>query len=116
MANKPATTAAATDGRSRIIGIAEAAIAELQVMAETGDPLWLESTQNNPVEFLNEEVYTRSFLKWTIPSPLGWKREATRAAVVVNMNVRDLLDILLDSVRYYFDNVRGLISFLLVQD
>lgn len=93
-----AATTGANDG-DVLLHFAENAAAELQAVAEGGEPLWVTAAGlNNAVEFLNEDAYTDRFLRWEVPSPLGWKREATRAVAVINMDAQDMIEILCDVV------------------
>ncbi|KAG8385711.1 hypothetical protein BUALT_Bualt03G0073600 [Buddleja alternifolia] len=78
-----------------IIELAVAAMEELIRMAQTGEPLWIPSTDNS-MEALNEEEYTRVFPRGIGPKPLGLISEASRESAVVIMNRINLVEILMD--------------------
>ncbi|XP_051128761.1 homeobox-leucine zipper protein MERISTEM L1-like [Andrographis paniculata] len=78
-----------------IIELAVAAMEELIRMAQSGEPLWIPST-DNPTEALNEEEYVRTFPRGIGPKPLGLKSEASRESAVVIMNHINLVEILMD--------------------
>ncbi|KAG8365414.1 hypothetical protein BUALT_Bualt18G0102400 [Buddleja alternifolia] len=78
-----------------IIELAVAAMEELIRMAQTGEPLWIPSTDNSAEE-LSEEEYVRTFPRGIGPKPLGLKSEASRESSVVIMNHINLVEILMD--------------------
>ncbi|XP_011096101.1 homeobox-leucine zipper protein MERISTEM L1 [Sesamum indicum] len=78
-----------------IIELAVAAMEELIRMAQTGEPLWIPSTDNS-AEVLSEEEYVRTFPRGIGPKPLGLKSEASRESAVVIMNHINLVEILMD--------------------
>ncbi|XP_057764832.1 homeobox-leucine zipper protein MERISTEM L1-like [Salvia miltiorrhiza] len=78
-----------------IIELAVAAMEELIRMAQTGEPLWIPSTEN-AAEILSEEEYGRTFPRGIGPKPLGLKSEASRESAVVIMNHINLVEILMD--------------------
>ncbi|MCD7465787.1 hypothetical protein HAX54_001945 [Datura stramonium] len=62
-------------------------------LAQTGEPLWIRSSENSTETLLNEEEYARTFpLIWT--KVLGLKSEASRRSAVVIMNYVNLVEIL----------------------
>lgn len=81
-----------------IIELAVAAMEELIRMAQSGEPLWIPSTEN-AAELLSEEEYGRTFPRGIGPKPLGLKSEASRESAVVIMNHINLVEILMDVVR-----------------
>lgn len=83
-----------------IIELAVAAMEELIRMAQTGEPLWIPSTDINSAEVLSEEEYVRTFPRGIGPKPLGMKSEASRESAVVIMNHINLVEILMDTVRF----------------
>lgn len=78
-----------------IIELAVAAMEELIRIAQTGEPLWIPSTENS-AEVLSEEEYERTFPRGIGPKPLGLKSEASRESAVVIMNHINLVEILMD--------------------
>ncbi|KAL0407280.1 UNVERIFIED_CONTAM: Homeobox-leucine zipper protein PROTODERMAL FACTOR 2 [Sesamum latifolium] len=78
-----------------IIELAVAAMEELIRMAQSGEPLWIPSTDNS-AETLSEEEYVRTFPRGIGPKPLGMKSEASRESAVVIMNHINLVEILMD--------------------
>ncbi|CAI9756584.1 unnamed protein product [Fraxinus pennsylvanica] len=78
-----------------IIELAVAAMEELIQMAQTGEPLWIPSTDNS-AETLSEEEYVRTFPRLIGPKPLGLKSEASRGSAVVILNHISLVEILMD--------------------
>lgn len=78
-----------------IIELAVAAMEELIRIAQTGEPLWIPSTENS-AEVLSEEEYGRTFPRGIGPKPLGLKSEASRETAVVIMNHINLVEILMD--------------------
>ena len=97
------SSAAGSENANVILDIAEAAADELLVMAESGEPLWLPAGPDNSAEILNEQVYLCNVSKWSVTeNTFGLMREASRATTTVNMNARNLVEILSDSVRFAF--------------
>ncbi|KAL0283495.1 UNVERIFIED_CONTAM: Homeobox-leucine zipper protein MERISTEM L1 [Sesamum angustifolium] len=82
-----------------IIELAVAAMEELIRMAQSGEPLWIPSTDNS-AETLSEEEYVRTFPRGIGPKPLGMKSEASRESAVVIMNHINLVEILMDVVGF----------------
>ncbi|PIM98079.1 hypothetical protein CDL12_29443 [Handroanthus impetiginosus] len=78
-----------------IIELAVAAMEELISMVQTGEPLWISSSDNSD-EVLSEEEYVRTFPRGIGPKPLGLKSEASRESAVVIMNHINLVAILMD--------------------
>ncbi|KAI3466587.1 hypothetical protein Pfo_023250 [Paulownia fortunei] len=78
-----------------IIELAVAAMEELIRMAQTGEPLWIPSTDDS-AEALSEEEYVRTFPRGIGPRPLGLNSEASRESAVVIMNHINLVEILMD--------------------
>ncbi|XP_022876975.1 homeobox-leucine zipper protein PROTODERMAL FACTOR 2-like [Olea europaea var. sylvestris] len=78
-----------------VIELAVAAMEELIRMAQTGEPLWMPSTDNS-AETLSEEEYVRTFPRLIGPKPLGLKSEASRESAIVIMNHISLIEILMD--------------------
>lgn len=81
-----------------IIELAVAAMEELVRMAQSGEPLWILSSNDNTTtnETLNEDEYLRTFPRGIGPKPLGLKSEASRESAVVIMNHINLVEILMD--------------------
>ncbi|KAL7130238.1 hypothetical protein ABFS83_13G121200 [Erythranthe nasuta] len=79
-----------------IIELAVAAMEELIRMAQSGEPLWIPSSDINCGELLCEEEYSRIFPRGIGPKPLGLKSEASRETAVVIMNHVNLVEILMD--------------------
>lgn len=80
-----------------IIELAVAAMEELIRLAETREPLWIQSSENS-AEILSEEEYARTFPRGVGPMSLGLKSEASRESAVVIMNHINLVEILMDVV------------------
>lgn len=81
-----------------IVELAVAAMEELIRMTQSGEPLWI-STSDNCTEILCEDEYQRTFPRGIGPKPLGLKSEASRETSVVIMNHISLVEILMDVVR-----------------
>ncbi|XP_073048096.1 homeobox-leucine zipper protein PROTODERMAL FACTOR 2-like [Primulina eburnea] len=79
-----------------IIDLAVSAMEELIRMAQTGEPLWIRSTEASSVQVLSEDEYIRTFPRGIGPKPLGMKSEASRESSVVIMNHINLVEILMD--------------------
>lgn len=95
-----------TDGeKPMVIELAVSAMEELTRMAQTDEPMWITNSENSIVT-LCEEEYARTFPRGiTGPKPLTLNSEASRASSVVIMNPINLVEILMDAVRfllYYF--------------
>ncbi|XP_059290071.1 homeobox-leucine zipper protein MERISTEM L1-like [Lycium ferocissimum] len=90
-----------------IIELAVAAMEELIRMAQTGEPLWITSPDNN--ETLCEEEYVRTFPRGIGPKPLGLTSEASRESAVIIMNHINLVEILMD-VNQWTSVFAGLVS------
>lgn len=80
-----------------IIELAVAAMEELVRMAQSGEPLWVPSSDNSS-ETLNEDDYAQTFPRGIGPKQLGLKSEASRESAVVIMNHINLVEILMDVV------------------
>lgn len=89
-----------------IIELAVAAMEELIRIAQTGEPLWIPSTENS-AEVLSEEEYGRTFPRGIGPKPLGLKSEASRETAVVIMNHINLVEILMDVVGGFLGTIFG---------
>nr|XP_018628742.1 homeobox-leucine zipper protein MERISTEM L1-like isoform X3 [Nicotiana tomentosiformis] len=91
-----------------IIELAVAAMEELIRLAETREPLWIQSSENS-AEILSEEEYARTFPRGVGPKSLGLKSEASRESAVVIMNHINLVEILMD-VNQWTSFFAGLVS------
>ncbi|XP_075112095.1 homeobox-leucine zipper protein PROTODERMAL FACTOR 2 [Nicotiana tabacum] len=91
-----------------IIELAVAAMEELIRLAETREPLWIQSSENS-AEILSEEEYARTFPRGVGPMSLGLKSEASRESAVVIMNHINLVEILMD-VNQWTSFFAGLVS------
>ncbi|KAF2548565.1 hypothetical protein F2Q70_00022751 [Brassica cretica] len=80
--------------RPMIVELAVAAMEEIVIMAQTGDPLWV--LNDNLGEILNEEEYFRMFPRGIGPNPIGFRSEASREFTVVITNHINLIEILMD--------------------
>ena len=87
-----------------IIELAVAAMEELVRMAQMGEPLWVTSLDGT-TSVLNEEEYIRTFPRGIGPKPTGFKCEASRETAVVIMNHINLVEILMDVVSFYNNNI-----------
>lgn len=84
-----------------IIELAVAAMEELIRMAQMGEPLWMSSLDGTNA-VLNEDEYIRIFPRGIGPKPSGFKCEASRETAVVIMNHINLVEYLMDVVRFIF--------------
>nr|GEV73703.1 homeobox-leucine zipper protein meristem L1-like [Tanacetum cinerariifolium] len=91
-----------------IIELAVAAMEELVRMAQSGDPLWVPSSDNSS-ETLNEEEYSQTFPRGIGPKQMGLKSEASRESTVVIMNHISLVEILMD-VNQWSNVFSGIVS------
>lgn len=82
-----------------IIELAVAAMEELIRIAQMGEPLWTVSLDGTTT-ILNEDEYIRTFPRGIGPKPSGFKCEASRENAVVIMNHINLVEILMDAVRF----------------
>lgn len=82
-----------------IIELAVAAMEELIRMAQMGEPLWMTSLDGTTT-VLNEDEYIRAFPRGIGPKPTGFKCEASRESADVIMNHINLVEILMDVVRF----------------
>lgn len=85
-----------------VIELAVAAMEELIRMAQSGEPLWMPTSNINSTEILSEEEYVRNFPRGIGPKPLALKSEASRESAVVIMNHINLVEILMDVVGIIF--------------
>lgn len=91
-----------------IIELAVAAMEELIRMAQSGEPLWVPSSDNSS-ETLSEDEYLRTFPRGIGPKPLGLISEASRESAVVIMNHITLVEILMD-VNQWSNVFSGIVS------
>ncbi|CAH1439993.1 unnamed protein product [Lactuca virosa] len=91
-----------------IIELAVAAMEELVRMAQSGEPLWVPSSDNSS-ETLNEDDYSQTFPRGIGPKQLGLKSEASRESAVVIMNHINLVEILMD-VNQWSNVFSGIVS------
>lgn len=82
-----------------IVELAVAAMEELIRMAQAGEPLWV--NREDCTDVLNEDEYPSTFPRGIGPKPLGLRSEASRESAVVIMNHTNLIEILMDVVRFY---------------
>lgn len=80
-----------------VIELAVTAMEELIRMAQTEEPLWLPSSGS---ETLCEQEYARIFPRGLGPKPATLNSEASRESAVVIMNHINLVEILMDVVRF----------------
>nr|XP_043619227.1 homeobox-leucine zipper protein MERISTEM L1-like isoform X2 [Erigeron canadensis]XP_043619229.1 homeobox-leucine zipper protein MERISTEM L1-like isoform X2 [Erigeron canadensis] len=92
-----------------IVELAVTAMEELIRMAQVGEPLWVQTTDNSSHETLNEDEYLNSFPGGIGPKPMGLKSEASRESKVVIMNHMTLVEILMD-VNQWSNVFCGIIS------
>ncbi|CAN4087135.1 unnamed protein product [Withania somnifera] len=92
-----------------IIDLAVAAMEELIRLAQTGEPLWIQSSENSTEILLNEEEYARTFPRGVGPKSLGLKSEVSRESAVVIMNYINLVEILMD-VNQWASFFTGIVS------
>lgn len=84
-----------------IIELVLASMEEFVQMAHLQEPLWFPSMDNG-TSLLNIEEYFRSFPRGIGPRPIGFSTEATRETTVVIMSHGNLVEILMDVVRFLF--------------
>ncbi|KAH6764593.1 protodermal factor 2 [Perilla frutescens var. frutescens] len=82
-----------------IIELAVAAMEELLRMGQTGEPLWIPSSDSSG-EVLSDDEYVRTFPRGIGPKPLGLRSEASRESAVVIMNHINLVEILMDTTQW----------------
>lgn len=87
-----------------IVELAVAAMEELIRMAQSGEPLWVPG-ESSTTDVLNEDEYLRTFPRGIGPKPLGLRSEASRESSVVIMNHVNLVEILMDVVRFNFFDI-----------
>ncbi|KAK4723281.1 hypothetical protein R3W88_026060 [Solanum pinnatisectum] len=90
-----------------VIELAVAAMEELIRLAQTGEPLWINSDNNDVL--LNEEEYARTFPRGIGPKSLALKSEASRESAVVIINYVNLVEILMD-VNQWTNFFTGIVS------
>nr|APR73318.1 homeobox protein 3 [Artemisia annua] len=91
-----------------IIELAVAAMEELVRMAQSGEPLWVPSSDNSS-ETLNEDEYSQTFPRGIGPKQMGLQSEASRESQVVIMNHISLVEILMD-VNQWSNVFAGIVS------
>ncbi|KAF5782720.1 putative transcription factor & lipid binding HD-SAD family [Helianthus annuus] len=91
-----------------IIELAVTAMEELVRMAQSGEPLWIGSSDNSS-ETLNEEEYSQTFPRGIGPKQLGLKSEASKESTVVIMNHISIVEILMD-VNQWSNVFSGIVS------
>ncbi|XP_059301480.1 homeobox-leucine zipper protein MERISTEM L1-like [Lycium ferocissimum] len=92
-----------------IIELAVAAMEEFIRLAQTGETLWIQSSENSNEVLLNEEEYVRTFPRGIGPKSLGLKSEASKESAVVIMNHINLVEILMD-VNQWTSFFTGIVS------
>uniref|UniRef100_A0A0V0IUG7 Putative homeobox-leucine zipper protein MERISTEM L1-like n=1 Tax=Solanum chacoense TaxID=4108 RepID=A0A0V0IUG7_SOLCH len=91
-----------------VIELAVSAMEELIRLAQTGEPLWINSDNNDNV-LLNEEEYARTFPRGIGPKSLALKSEASRESALVIINYINLVEILMD-VNQWTNFFTGIVS------
>jgi len=92
-------TAPTEADKPMIIELAVAAMEELVRMAQMDEPLWMSSLDGTNA-VLDEDEYVRIFPRGIGPKPTGFKCEASRESAVVIMNHINLVEYLMDVVRF----------------
>lgn len=82
-----------------IVELAVAAMEEMIKMAQMGEPLWAISLDGTTT-VLNEDEYIRMFPRGIGLKPMGYRCEASRENAVVIMSRINLVEILMDVVRF----------------
>ncbi|KAH0723725.1 hypothetical protein KY289_006769 [Solanum tuberosum] len=91
-----------------VIELAVSAMEELIRLAQTGEPLWINSDNSDNV-LLNEEEYARTFPRGIGPKSLALKSEASRESALVIINYVNLVEILMD-VNQWTNFFTGIVS------
>ncbi|XP_010544375.1 PREDICTED: homeobox-leucine zipper protein ANTHOCYANINLESS 2-like [Tarenaya hassleriana] len=85
--------------RSVLLELALTAMDELVKLAQTDEPLWVKSLDDDR-EILNHEEYVRSFPPTLGPKPTGFVTEASKTTGLVIINSLALVETLMDSKRW----------------
>ncbi|XP_051145632.1 homeobox-leucine zipper protein ANTHOCYANINLESS 2-like isoform X2 [Andrographis paniculata] len=95
----PSSTKSILPERSMYLELAFAAMDELVKMTQMGEPLWVRSPKGNR-EIINYEEYARNFTPCIGRKPNGFVSEASREIGVVIINGMDLVETLMDSIKW----------------
>ncbi|XP_009143166.2 homeobox-leucine zipper protein HDG1 isoform X1 [Brassica rapa] len=87
------------DEKSLYLELAVFAMDELVKMAQTSEPLWIQSSKGKR-EMLNREEYDKSFRPCLGPKPGGFVSEASKEVGMVIINSLALVETLMDSERW----------------
>ncbi|CAN6995126.1 unnamed protein product [Brassica rapa subsp. trilocularis] len=87
------------DEKSLYLELAVSAMDELVKMAQTSEPLWIQSSKGKR-EMLNREEYDKSFRPCLGPKPGGFVSEASKEVGMVIINSLALVETLMDSERW----------------
>ncbi|XP_013637558.1 PREDICTED: homeobox-leucine zipper protein HDG1-like isoform X3 [Brassica oleracea var. oleracea] len=87
------------DEKSLYLELAVSAMDELVKMAQTSEPLWIQSSKGKR-EMLNREEYDKSFRSCLGPKPDGFVSEASKEVGMVIINSLALVETLMDSERW----------------
>uniref|UniRef100_M4CL48 Uncharacterized protein n=1 Tax=Brassica campestris TaxID=3711 RepID=M4CL48_BRACM len=87
------------DEKSFYLELAVFAMDELVKMAQTSEPLWIQSSKGKR-EMLNREEYDKSFRPCLGPKPGGFVSEASKEVGMVIINSLALVETLMDSERW----------------
>ncbi|KAF8051731.1 hypothetical protein N665_1672s0008 [Sinapis alba] len=91
--------AGGVDEKSLYRELALSAMDELVKMAQTSEPLWIQSSEGKR-EMLNREEYDKSFRPCFGPKPDGFVSEASKEVGMVIINSLALVETLMDSERW----------------
>ncbi|CAG7874046.1 hypothetical protein BRARA_E00526 [Brassica rapa] len=92
-------SAGGVDEKSLYLELAVSAMDELVKMAQTSEPLWIQSSKGKR-EMLNREEYDKSFRPCLGPKPGGFVSEASKEVGMVIINSLALVETLMDSERW----------------
>ncbi|CAH8325332.1 unnamed protein product [Eruca vesicaria subsp. sativa] len=95
--NRPGTDV--VDEKSLYMELALSAMDELVKMAQTSEPLWIQSSKGKR-EMLNREEYDKSFRPCLGPKPDGFVTEVSKEVGMVIINSLALVETLMDSERW----------------
>ncbi|GAA0175340.1 homeodomain transcription factor [Lithospermum erythrorhizon] len=98
-----------------IIELAVAAMEELIMLSNAGEPMWIFNGDNGNFMTLNEDEYMKTFNRGTEPKPLNFKSEASRASAVVIMNHLNLVKMFMD-VNQWSSIFAGIVSRAMIVD
>lgn len=82
-----------------VVELAVAAMEELLLVAQAGEPLWVLDPHTG-TEVIDHEAYLQRFPRGIGPTPMGLKAETTRHTGLVIMNATSLVETLMDVSRW----------------